>query len=93
VAGKQIEIQTPTPGFAAQIYVANRIEESLPYGDSTPLTGRGWQGPVGEDPDVRSGAHIELALGGKRYRYYLIWITKLPPGMEFASLAEITLFR
>jgi eukaryotic-like serine/threonine-protein kinase len=93
VAGKQIEIQTPTPGFAAQIYVANRIEESLPYGNSTPLTGRGWQGPVGEDPDVRNGAHIELALGGKRYRYYLIWITKLPPGMEFASLAGITLFR
>jgi hypothetical protein len=93
VAGKQLEIQTPTPGFAAQIYVANHLDLSLPYGDSTPLTARGWQGPVGEDPNVRNGAHIELALGGKRYRYYLIWITKLPPGMEFASLAEITLFR
>ena len=53
VSAKQIEIQTPTPGFAAQIYVANQIDLALPYGDSTPLTARGWHGPVGEDPDVR----------------------------------------
>jgi eukaryotic-like serine/threonine-protein kinase len=93
VAGKQIEIQTPTPGFAAQIYVANHIDLSLPYGNSTPLTARGWQGPVGEDPDIHNSAHIQLTLGGTRYRYYLVWLTKLPPGMQFASLAEITLFR
>jgi serine/threonine-protein kinase len=93
VAAKQIEIQTPTPGFAAQIYVANHLDLSLPYGNSTPLTARGWQGPVGEDSDVRNGAHVQLALDGVRYRYYLIWITKLPPGMESASLAEVTLFR
>jgi serine/threonine protein kinase len=92
VAGREVEIQTPTPGFAAQIYVANHINLSLPYGDSTPLTARGWQGPVGEDPDVLGGAHIQLALAGARYRYYLVWITKLPGGMEFASIAELTLF-
>jgi hypothetical protein len=27
-----------------------------------------------------------------RYRYYLLWITKLPGGMESASIAELTLF-
>jgi hypothetical protein len=93
VVGKQIEIQTPTPGFSAQIYVANHIDLSLPYGSSTPLAARGWQGPVGEDLDVHNGARIQLTLGGARYRYYLVWITKLPGGMQFASLAEITLFR
>jgi eukaryotic-like serine/threonine-protein kinase len=93
VAGRQIEIQTPTPGFAAQIYVANHIDLSLPYGDSTPLTARGWRGPVGTDPDIRNGAHISLALDGARYRYYLVWITKLPPRTEFAAIAEVTLFR
>jgi len=92
VDAKQIEIQTPTPGFSAQVYVANKIDLSLPYGDSTPLTKRGWQGPVGEDADVRNGAHIQLTLGGKRYRYYLLWITKLPPNMQSASIAELTLF-
>jgi serine/threonine-protein kinase len=94
VAGRQIEIQTPTPGFAAQVYVASRIDLSLPYGDSTPLTARGWRGPVGADHDVRDSAHISLAaLDGARYRYYLVWITTLPPGMQFASISEITLFR
>jgi hypothetical protein len=92
VAAKQIEIQTPTPGFAAQIYLANRIDLSLPYGDSTSLTARGWRGPVGEAPSVRDGVHIPITLAGKRYRYYLVWITKLPPGKQFASISELTLF-
>src|ERR1700727_2433527 len=90
VAGKQIEIQTHTPGFAVQVYVANHIDLALPYGDSTPLTARGWHGPVGADTDVRNSAHIPLALGGARYRYYLVWITTLPPSMQMASIAEIT---
>jgi eukaryotic-like serine/threonine-protein kinase len=93
VSAKQIEIQTPTPGFSTQIYVANQIDLALPYGDSTPLTDRGWRGPVGEDHDVRKDAHIPLRLGGARYRYYLVWIVKLPPGQQAASIAELTLFR
>jgi eukaryotic-like serine/threonine-protein kinase len=92
VSAKQLALQTPTPGFAAQIYVANKIELSLPYGDPTSLPARGWRGPVGEDPNVRNGTHIQLALGGARYRYYLVWIVKLPPGQQFASIAELTLF-
>ena len=93
VAGKQIEIQTSTPGFSAQIYVANHIDLSLPYGSSTSLTARGWRGPVGEAQNVHDGAHIQLNLSGARYRYYLVWITQLPAGMQSASLAELTLFR
>jgi serine/threonine-protein kinase len=93
VVGKQIEIQTPTPGFAVQVYAANQINLSLPYGDSTPLTARGWHGPVGADPSVRETAHIQLNVGGQRYRYYLLWITTLPPGKESASIAELTLFQ
>ena len=30
VGGRAIEIQTPTPGFAAQVYVADQINLSLP---------------------------------------------------------------
>ena len=93
VSAKQIEIQTPTPGFSAQIYLANKIDLSLPYGDSTPLTARGWRGPIAEDAGVRATAHIPLTLDGARYRYYLVWLTKLPPGQESASIAELTLFR
>ena len=77
---KAIEIQTPTPGFAVQIYVADHIELELPYGDSTPLSARGWQGPVGASADVHDGERIPLTLAGRPYRYYLVWLTTLPPG-------------
>jgi eukaryotic-like serine/threonine-protein kinase len=94
VVGKAIEIQTPTPGFAAQVYVANHIQLALPYGDPTPLAGRGWQGPVGKSSFVHNRERIQLSLpGGRRFRYYLLWIVTLPPAMQSASLAELTLFR
>ncbi len=94
VVARQLEIQTPTPGFAVQVYVANEIEFELPYGDSTPLTARGWVGPVGSDASVRNRAHVLLSLpGGRAFRYYLVWLTTLPPGQQSASLAELTLFR
>jgi serine/threonine-protein kinase len=93
VVGKAIEIQTPTPGFAVRIYVANQAPASLPYGDSTPLSARGWQGPVGQSGSVSDGARIPLSLGGRPFRYYLIWITALPPKMNSASIGELTLFR
>jgi serine/threonine-protein kinase len=94
VAVRQIEIQTPTPGFAVQIYAANKIELELPYGNSTPLTARGWVGPVGEDADIHNHDHIPVTLpAGKRFRYYLVWLTTLPPGQQSASISELTLFR
>ncbi|HEY4811670.1 MAG TPA: protein kinase [Solirubrobacteraceae bacterium] len=93
VLAKAIEIQTPTPGFAAQIYVGDHLELGLPYGSSTPLTSRGWQGPVGSSTDVHSGERIPLSLAGKPHRYYLVWLTTLPPKTESATLAELTLFK
>ena len=90
---RAIEIQTPTPGFAVQIYVANRIDEQQQYGSSEPLSARGWHGPVGASPHVRSSERIQLALSGTRYRYYLVWLTTLPPGGQSATIAGVTLFR
>ena len=31
-------------------------------------------------------------LRGDRHRYYLVWITGLPPGSERVKISEITLF-
>jgi eukaryotic-like serine/threonine-protein kinase len=93
VIGRAVEIQTPTPGFAAQIYAANRIQPFKRYGESTPLTARGWHGPFAQDSYVRSGDRLRLADGGARYRYYLVWITTLPAQMNFAQISELTLFR
>jgi len=90
---KAIEIQTPTPGFAVQVYVADRIDLGLAYGDSQPLAARGWLGPVGESSHVRDGQRIALSLHRHAYRYYLVWLTTLPPGRDMATLNELTLFK
>src|SRR5450631_2346019 len=93
VAAKAIEIQTPTPGFAVQIYAADTMNGSLTYGESRTLQERGWQGPLGESSYVHDRERIQLATGGHRFRYYLIWITTLPPKMQSAAIADLTLFR
>jgi eukaryotic-like serine/threonine-protein kinase len=93
VLAKAIEIQTPTPGFAAQVYVANRIDLELPYGNSTPLTARGWQGPVGSSGYVHDGERVQLHLPGRPFRYYLLWMTSLAPGKQSTTIDDLTLFR
>ena len=30
---------------------------------------------------------------GKRYRYYLLWITSLPPNQQNVQVAELTLYK
>jgi serine/threonine-protein kinase len=93
VAAKAIEIRTPTPGFSVQLYAAQSISQSLPYGDSTPLNARGWQGPLGASADVHGVERVAVNTGGRRFRYYLLWLTTLPPGMQRATISGVTLFR
>ncbi len=93
VEARAIEIQTPTPSFAAGIYASNRFEEGLPYGDSTPLTQRGWTQLAPARP---IGASTTITLrnpSDSLYRYYLVWIVSLPPSSESAEIAEVTLFK
>jgi eukaryotic-like serine/threonine-protein kinase len=93
VAGKAIEIETPTPGFAVQLYVADHIDLSQPYGSSVALAARGWQGPVGSSGYVHSGERIPVRLGGHAYRFYLVWLTTLPHGSQSATIADLMLFK
>ena len=93
VVARQIVLLTPTPGFGVQIYAANHIDLELPYGSSTPLSQRGWVGPLGAVASVSGHQHIAVDSDGRRFRYYLVWITTLPPEQNSASIAEITLFR
>jgi tRNA A-37 threonylcarbamoyl transferase component Bud32 len=93
VVARAIEIQTPTPGFDVQIYSARNVNLSYPYGDSTPLTSRGWHGPLASATSVRNGQRIKLSSAATAYRYYLIWLTTLPPGQQSASISDLTLFK
>ena len=93
VVGRALEIQTPTPGFAVQVYVANHIELSLPYGNSTPLAARGWQGPVGASSYVHSGERIQLSSAGSAFATTCCGSRRCPPGMQSAAISELTLFK
>jgi tRNA A-37 threonylcarbamoyl transferase component Bud32 len=93
VGARALEIQTPTPGFAVQLYASNHIALGLPYGSSQSLSARGWQGPVGSSGYVHSGERIQLDLGGSAFRYYLLWIVALPPHKNSATIADLTLFK
>jgi hypothetical protein len=92
VSARVLEIQTPTPGFTAQIYVADKFVE-LPYGSSRTLKERGWQGPAQTVSYVHGTQRIPLNLLGQRYRYYLVWLTTLPPKHESAEIADLALYK
>jgi len=93
VVARAVEIQTTTPGFDVQIYGARSVTLSYPYGNSTPLTARGWHGPLGSAAKVRNRQRIRLSSAATSYRYYLVWLTTLPPGQQSASISELTLFK
>ncbi len=92
VIARALEMQTPTPGFGVQIYVGDHIQSTVTYSAES-LTARGWQGPVGTSAKVRNGERIALHTNGQRHRYYLLWMTTLPPGRQSATISDLTLFR
>ncbi len=89
---RALEVQTPTPGFAAAVYAADHFDSGLPYGSPEGLSERGWtQLAAPQTIDGQSTIHFNS--GGTRYRYYLLWITTLPPGGETAAISELTVFK
>jgi eukaryotic-like serine/threonine-protein kinase len=88
---RAIEIQTPTPGASAAIYASNDFDSSLPFGAPETLAQRGWV-QLAAARTIGGQTTIPLA-AAIRYRYYLVWIVKLPPGSEVAEISELTLFR
>ncbi|HEX2016893.1 MAG TPA: protein kinase [Solirubrobacteraceae bacterium] len=91
VVARSIELQTPTPGFAAEIWGANQIGSD--HGDPRGgLSALGWT-KLGATPRVAHDQPIPLDTATQSYRYYLVWITKLPPSSQKASIDEVTLFK
>ena len=79
-----MEIQTPEPGWRAEIYGAGggRVPESI---DS------GWTGSAAAPCEVGQAA-LPPRHRRQRYRYYLVWITALPPGEQRVEISELALF-
>jgi tRNA A-37 threonylcarbamoyl transferase component Bud32 len=81
VDARSITIDTPDPGWTAEIRVAD--------GSSPPKDIGGWKKVGGGTVDAK---RKRFRLDGKRHRYYLVWITALAPGSERVKISEITLF-
>jgi len=68
-----LTVRTPTPGFTAQVQAGNSQ-----------------QGPFADDSASQTvGATTTFRLDGKTAQYYVVWISKLPPGGK-AEISELT---
>jgi serine/threonine-protein kinase len=80
----RMTIQTPRPGWLATIYAA-------PPGKVPSSIAHGWK-KVGGGTVKSKEQRFKLDTGTTSYRYYLVWITKLPPSETNAQISEIALF-
>jgi serine/threonine-protein kinase len=80
-----VQIQTPVPGWTMELYAARARppEETWP----SPVWTR-----VGGGTVERRRQRFDLATGGRAYRYYLVWITQLPPDEGRVEITQVTLF-
>jgi tRNA A-37 threonylcarbamoyl transferase component Bud32 len=92
VAARAVEIQTPTPGFSAAVFASTGPVTTTQAASGRDLQALGWTSLA---PARKIAGRTTIAINAKRlvYRYYLIWIVKLPPESETAEISEITLFK
>ena len=81
VDARSIEIDTPDPGWKAEIRVAD--------GGTPPKGLTGWERVAGGTVDAK---RKRFRLRTERHRYYLVWITGLAPGEERVKISEVILF-
>jgi serine/threonine-protein kinase len=74
----QLVVVTDTPGFTAEIEATN--------------TEGGTPAKVSDSKVVGKATTFEINSNGPK-RYYVIWITKLPPGLNYAHVNEVRAFR
>jgi hypothetical protein len=74
----QIVVVTDTPGFTAQIGATN-TEGATPE-------------KVSDSKVVGRTTTFDISSNGPK-RYYVIWITKLPPGLNYAHVNEVRAFK
>jgi eukaryotic-like serine/threonine-protein kinase len=84
VAATRMTVQTPHPGWKATIYAApaGTVPKSITSHDWTKVGG----GTLKSEEQ-----RFKLSTGGTSYRYYLVWITTLPPDEDQASISEVAL--
>jgi serine/threonine-protein kinase len=83
VNGRSLEIHTPEPGWTMEIYgTRSEPPDTWPSDLWTQLGG----GTVEREKQT-----FKLDTGDRRYRYYLVWITALPPDQGKVEITQLNL--
>ncbi len=80
VAARELDLVTSTPGFRGRIFAANTVPGRV----------NAWTPVSRAVQRVRQDQRFPLDTQGRRYRYYLLWITRLPEGGK-AEIRELSL--
>ncbi len=83
-------IHTAEPGWRAEIYATDSIPRRVER-DQT-LAAAGWERLAG-GAVTRREQRFRLGTGGRSPRFYLVWVTQLPPGEQRVEIDEIALGR
>ncbi|MDE3134685.1 MAG: serine/threonine protein kinase [Acidobacteriota bacterium] len=80
---RQLRLSTGTPGWNGSVYGSNSTPD--------PANFSGWTRLASVASVARSQT---FAMGGRKpYRYYLVWITKLPASRQYVAINEIDLYK
>jgi serine/threonine-protein kinase len=82
---KRLALVTDTPGYAVTIYGTNQQP------DVNSFTASHWI-KLGSNSAVESTQSIALSAGGTGYRFFLVWITQLPPDAQSATINQVKLY-
>ncbi|MBV9194761.1 MAG: protein kinase [Solirubrobacterales bacterium] len=88
IAAREVVLYTATPGWAVQIW-ARKTAPNRNIFDAGP---NGWI-QLATVANVGGKQTIPVNTGATRYRYYLVWITQLPPNQQSVSINEIALYK
>ena len=84
VAASTIQIRTPKAGWTAEIFGAFK-------GPPKSIDDSGWT-KLGGGRVTSRRERFALETGDTRYRYYLVWITKLPANEQRVTIEDVTLY-
>jgi serine/threonine-protein kinase len=85
LAAKRLDLRTGTPGWTGAIYGARS-------GPPQQFDQGGWV-KLADVADVQRSTRVTLATRGRSFRFYLVWITKLPPDGTQVSISDLGLLR
>ncbi|HEX8102517.1 MAG TPA: protein kinase [Solirubrobacteraceae bacterium] len=84
VAASTLQVRTAKDGWTAEIYGALK-------GPPKAIDAPGWT-KLGGGRVASHRQRFTLETGDTRYRYYLVWITKLPPEEQRVTIEDVTLY-